>query len=181
MMRRRSALLGALAFGLSMLVPAAGSAAGTRTFELHMEVPNVAQAPNGDQVAVTGEGVFQVHPKGVEASGGFTHTDSDGNVVATGTWQATKLRTYQSYGCGVVLGNELPANFCGGKLKMRVLLTPEGTSLQIKGTLTVFCIIGPNPPASHDDPSGEGVTLVVPGIANFNQIVSGMNVYIRTS
>jgi hypothetical protein len=176
MMRRRSALLGALASALSMLVPAAGSAAGTRTYELHMEVPNVAQAPNGDQVALTGEGVFQVHPKGVEASGGFTHTDSDGNLAATGTWQATKLRTYQSYG-GVVLGNELPADFCGGKMKMRVLLTPDGTSLQIKGTLTVFCIIGTNPPASHDDPSGEGVTLV----ANFNKIVSGMNVYIRTS
>jgi hypothetical protein len=181
MMRRPSAVLGALAFALFLLVPAASSAAETRTYEMLMEVPNVAQAPNGDQVAVTGEGMFQVHPKGVEASGEFTHTDSDGNVVAAGTWQATTLRTYQSYGCGVVLGNELPANFCGGKLKMRVLLTPDGTTLQIPGTLTVFCIIGPNPPASHDDPSGEGVTLVVPGIANFNKIVSGMNVYIQTS
>jgi hypothetical protein len=27
----------------------------------------------------------------------------------------------------------------------------------------------------------EGATAVVPGIANFNQIVSGMNVYIQTS
>jgi hypothetical protein len=148
---------------------------------LEMEAPNVSQASNGDQVAVTGEGEFQVHPKGVEASGRFTHTDSEGNVIATGTWQATKLLTYQSYGCGVVLGNPIPANFCGGKLKMRVGLMPEGTDLRIKGTLTVFCIIGPNPPASHDDPSGEGITLVVPGHANFNKIVSGMNVYVRLS
>ncbi len=56
---------------------------------------------------------------------------------------------------------------------------PEGTSLAVPGTLTVFCIIGPNPPNNHDDPTGEGIHLVVPGIANFNQIVSGMNVYIR--
>jgi hypothetical protein len=33
----------------------------------------------------------------------------------------------------------------------------------------------------EDDPSGEGVTLVVPGIVNFNKLVSGDNVYIQTS
>src|ERR671936_828880 len=66
-------------------------------------------------------------------------------------------------------------------LKMGVVLTPDGSDLQIPATLTVFCIIGPNPPNSHDDPSGEGITLVVPGILNFNKIVSGMNVYIQTS
>jgi hypothetical protein len=59
---------------------------------------------------------------------------------------------------------------------MRVLLTAGGATLP--GTLTIFCIIGPNPPNSHDDPSGEGISLVVPGVANFNSIVSGMNVYV---
>jgi hypothetical protein len=153
----------------------------THTFLLVMEVPNVAQAPNGDRVAITGEGEFQVHPKAVEAEGEFTHTDAAGTVIASGTWTATKLLAYQSYGCGVVEGDPLPPNFCGGKLKMRVVLTPEGTSLQIPAILTVFCIIGPNPPNSHDDESGEGITLVVPGINNFNKLVSGMNIYIQTS
>jgi hypothetical protein len=60
-----------------------------------------------------------------------------------------------------------------------VNLTPDGTTLQLKGVLTVFCIIGPQAPPTHDDPTGEGINLVVPGHANFNQIVSGMNVYIR--
>ena len=46
---------------------------------------------------------------------------------------------------------------------------------------TVFCIVGPNPPNSHDDPSGEGVHPDIPGIINFNKIVSGMNIYVRTS
>ena len=181
-MKKRSMLVVGFAFAVFMLVPAAGGAtSGTQTYELEMEVPNVAEAPNGDRVSVTGGGEFGIHPKFVEAEGEFTHTDSEGNLVAEGTWEATELLAYQSYGCGVVLGDEIPANFCGGKLKMRVLLTPEGTTLAIPAVLTVFCIIGPNPPTSHDDPSEEGVTLVVPGVINFNKIVGGMNVYIRTS
>src|SRR2546430_11823012 len=59
-------------------------------------------------------------------------------------------------------------------VKMGVTLTPGGTSLAVPGILTVFCIIGPDPPNSHDDPTGEGIHLVVPGIANFNEIVFGM-------
>ena len=180
-MKTRSILFLAFAAALALLPTGALADSATHTFVLEMEVPNVASAPNGDQVAVTGEGEFSVHPKSVEASGGFTHTDSEGNVVAAGTWTATELLTYQSYGCGVVLGNELPPDFCGGKLKMRVTLTPDGTELAIPAVLTVFCIIGPNPPASHDDPSGEGIKLVVPGFLNFNKLVSGMNVYIQTS
>jgi hypothetical protein len=178
---RSTFLLFVAAAALAVVPTTAVADSATHTYMLEMEVPNVSQAPNGDRVAVTGDGDFQVHPKGVEASGMFTHTDSEGNVLAMGTWTATKLLTYQSYGCGVVLGNEIPPNLCGGKLKMRVTLTPEGTELAIPARLTVFCIIGPNPPASHDDPSGEGITLVVPGIVNFNKIVSGMNVYIQTS
>jgi hypothetical protein len=153
----------------------------THTYLLEMEAPNVAQAPNGDQVAITGEGEFQVHPKSVQGEGRFTHTNAAGTVLATGTWSATKLVAYQSYGCGVVEGDPLPPDVCGGKVKMAVVLTPEGTSLEIPAILTVFCIIGPNPPNSHDDLSGEGITLVVPGIINFNTVVSGENVYIQTS
>jgi hypothetical protein len=171
----------AVACALFALPTTASGDSATHSFQLVMEVPNVSQAPNGDRVAITGEGEFQLHPKAVEAEGEFTHTDAAGTVLAAGTWTATKLLAYQSYGCGVVEGDPLPPNFCGGKLKMRVVLTPEGTSLQIPAILTVFCIIGPNPPNSHDDPSGEGITLLVPGVINFNKLVSGMNIYIQTS
>jgi hypothetical protein len=153
------------------------------TFQLHIEVPNVSQAANGDRVAVTGGGVFSVHPKSVTASGNFTHTNSQGTVIASGAWTATDLLSFEFYGCGVIesLGVTVPPDFCGGALKLGVVLTPAGTSLAIPGILTIFCIIGPQAPPPHDDPTGEGIHLVVPGIANFNEIVSGMNVYIRTS
>src|SRR5919201_4293652 len=104
-MRARFALFIAVGVAAFVLAPTSAFASSrTQTFELHMEAPNTAQAPNGDQVAITGEGEFSIHPKSVEAEGTFTHTDSEGNLVATGTWTATQLLTYQSYGCGVVSG-----------------------------------------------------------------------------
>ncbi|HEV8717498.1 MAG TPA: hypothetical protein VGX03_32340 [Candidatus Binatia bacterium] len=155
----------------------------TDSFELHLEVPNVSEAPNGDRIAVTGEAVFTVHPKSVSATGTFTHTDSQGNVLGEGTWVATQLLDYQTYGCGVLAATvpptPLPANLCGGALRMRVLLTAGGN--QFEGILAVFCIIGPNPPNSHDEFTEEGVSLNVIGVSDFNKIVTGANVFIRTS
>jgi hypothetical protein len=172
-MRIRAILVVTMTFTLALLAPAAAVASsGTQTYELHLEEPNMAMAPNGDTVALTGEGEFSVNPKSVEASGEFTHTFAAGGSV-TGTWTATELLEYQSYGCGVVFGDPIPANFCGGAAKLRVTLTVGTTSLP--GILTVFCVIGPNPPNS----ASEGITLVVPGVVNFNQVLGGDNVYVR--
>ncbi len=151
----------------------------TQTYELHMEVPQVSQAANGEMVSITGDGVFSVHPKTVGANGTFIHSDTQGNVLGSGTWVATQLLSFQPYGCGVVLGFPIPPNLCGGKLMLRVQLTSE--SGQFEGILSVFCIIGPNPPNSHDDESGEGARLDIIGVNNFNKIISGGNVYVKTN
>ena len=176
------AVLSLLAFGATPALADANNESAT--FQLHIEVPNVSEAPNGDRVAITGSGVFSVHSKSVTASGTFTHTDSNGNVIAAGTWTATQLLSFEFYGCGVLTFTDpdttLPPNFCGGALKLAVDLTPSGTTVTLQGVLTIFCIVGPQAPPTHGDPSGEGIALVVPGHANFNQIVSGMNIYIRT-
>ena len=174
-------LIVALAISTAFLfAPSAAVAnSATHTYLLVMEEPNLGTAANGDVVAITGEGQFSVHPKAVEAEGEFTHTDSNGNVLATGTWTATRLLKYQSYGCGEVFGTPIPPEFCGGAVKMRIALTPDGTSLSLRGILTVFCVIGPHPPHSIFGPFGEGVTLVVPGIQNFNHSAGGDNVYIQ--
>jgi hypothetical protein len=189
-MKRRVAVLAALASGVFLALPSAGAADPNNdsgTWDLHIEVPNVSEAPNGDRVAITGTGEFSVHPKSVEAEGEFIHTDSEGTVLITGTWEAVQLISFEFYGCGVVesLGVTLPPNFCGGVLKMRVLLTVETPAslagAQVEGILTIFCIVGPQAPTSHDELSEEGISLVVPGVLNFNKIVSGMNIYIQTS
>jgi hypothetical protein len=91
-------LLGLLLASCLFTPGAAFATPPTESFELHLEVPNVAEAPNGDRVAVTGEGMFTVHPKSVSAHGTFTHSDSQGNVLGEGTWVATQLLDYQTYG-----------------------------------------------------------------------------------
>lgn len=188
-MKKASVLVALLTLALSMLLPATALAdSATHTYQFLLEVPNVSEAPNGDRVAITGEGEISVHPKSVSGTGTFTHRTATGALVGAGTWRATELLNYQSYGCGVVHNfptpgatTPLPSNVCGGAIKMRIVATPTGTSLQIDAILTIFCIIGPNPPNSHDDPSGEGITLVVPGVTNFNKIIEGMNVFIQQS
>jgi hypothetical protein len=175
----RRLILLALAFAAAVvLVPTIAVAdSATHTYRLVMEGPNVGVAANGDEIAVTGGGGFSVNPNAVDAAGGFTHTDRSGNVRATGTWTATGLINYQSYGCGEVFGSPIPPDFCGGAVKMSVTLTPTGTSLQLPGTLTVFCVIGPHAPQSVLGPLTEGVTLNVPGIINFNHSAGGDNRY----
>jgi len=144
-----------------------------------MEAPNLGMAANGDHIAITGDGQFSAHPNSVEAAGRFTHTDSSGNVLGTGTWTATTLLNYQSYGCGEVFGTPIPPDLCGGAVKMNVTLTIDGTNASLPGMLTVFCVIGPHAPQSVLGPFTEGVTLDVPGIQNFNHSIGGDNVYIQ--
>src|SRR5262245_13958624 len=139
----RRLILLALAFtAAAVLLPTVAVADGaTHSYMLKMGEPNFGVAANGEQIAITGGGEFSVNPNAVAAQGNFTHTDSSGNVLATGTWTATGLINYQSYGCGEVFGTPIPPDLCGGAVRMSVTLTPNGTSLQLPGTLTVFCVI----------------------------------------
>jgi hypothetical protein len=180
-MRRLILLVLGLAAALVLVPTTAVADSTTHTYLLVMDVPNIGVAANGDRISITGEGEFSVHPKSGAAEGAFTHSTATGTVVASGTWEATELLEYQSYGCGEVLGDPLPDNFCGGVVKMRVTLMPAGTSLHLPGILTVICVIGPNPPNSINGPRSEGVTLDVPGVINFNHSAGGENIYIQTS
>ena len=141
------------------------------TYQLHMEAPQVAQAANGEMVSITGSGVYSVNPKTVSATGTFTSPSS-----GSGTWVATQLLDFQPYGCGIIFGTPIPPNLCGGKLILRVVLTDSTSGQQFAGILWVFCLIG-NPPPS----AGEGARLDIIGVNNFNKIVSGGNVYVKTS
>ena len=179
-MRRLMLVVLGLAAALVLMPTAAVADSATRTYMLEMEGPNFGTAPNGDVVTITGHADFSVNPKSAEGDGAFTHTSSSGAVLVQGTWMATELLDYQSYGCGIVFDIPLPPDFCGGKVKLRVMLTtPLG---QLPATVTVICIIGPNPPNSaFGDKRSEGAMLDVPGVINFNHTAGGDNVIIQTS
>lgn len=196
-MKRRTSYFAALAAAALLVVPAVTGAKpgpkqkgnATRSFVLVAEAPNVGVAADGDRVEVTCEsrmhacGTFQVHPKALPTppAGEFVHKDANGAVLAEGTWVATRLLSFHFYGCrfipaiGADLGDD---DLCGGAVKMRVQLSVDGGGT-LPGILTVFCIVGPKAPASHNSPPGEGVTLVIPGVANFNHTGGGENIFIR--
>src|SRR5215831_12002471 len=126
-MKRLMLLVPGLAAALVFVPSAAAADSAAHTYMLEMDAPNFGTAANGDMVTITGSADFSVNPKSAEGSGTFTHTASNGAVRGSGTWTATGLLDYQSYGCGVVLGTPIPPNLCGGKVKLRVTLTtPAG-------------------------------------------------------
>jgi hypothetical protein len=182
-MRRLMLFVLGLAAVLVLMPTAAVADSATHTYMLEMEGPNFGSAPNGDMVTITGHVHFSVNPKSAEGDGTFTHTASNGTVRGGGTWTANDLLDYQSYGCGIVHFPDgdviLPPNFCGGKVKVDVTLTTTHGTLP--ATMTVICIIGPNPPNSIDHGRGEGAMLDVPGVINFNHTAGGDNVIIQES
>ncbi|MGH3056804.1 MAG: hypothetical protein ACRDPP_01040 [Gaiellaceae bacterium] len=46
--------------------------------------------------------------------------------------------------------------------------------LSFDGLLTIYCLIGAPPPSAE-----ERIRLVVPGVLNFNDVVTGENIYIK--
>ena len=97
----------------------------TETYQLHMPVPQVAQAANGEQVRIMGSGLFSFNPKSTNVSGTYTSGAS-----GSGTWVATQLLSFVPYGCRSA-PNEA---FCGGKLMLRVLLTEDRKSTRLNSS-----------------------------------------------
>jgi hypothetical protein len=182
---RRLSLAVAVSGALVLAPGFASASSGSHSYQLVFGEANVGSAASGDTIHVTCEanggvcGTFSIHPKSIKASGEFEHFLPSGAMFAKGTWTATTLISFHAYGCGEVLGTPLPPNLCGGAVKFRATFsTPIG---ELPGIITVFCIVGPKAPGSHNQPSGEGVTVLVPGIVNFNHTVHGDNIFIKTS
>jgi hypothetical protein len=105
----------------------------------------------------------------------FVHKTAGGTTVGSGTWAATKLLTFQSYGNAVPQG--LPPTFFGGRVALNVLLTPTANpSVHLPAILQIECALGKVPPGSL-----EGVRLDVQDVINFNKTVPerGANLYIK--
>ncbi len=183
--------LGATVTGVSReMTASADSGAATLSYiifpagTLPVLPPNIAMAENGDTIEVSGAGTITLHPKSATGGGSLVHRAPDGTIVGTGTWEATKLLSYKSFGPVTPeqiaelasLGIELPEGSEGGRALIAVRVIPDDPSLgEFEGTLTVVCHLGDKIPASAE----EGVKLNVHDVLNFNKIVSGAMLFIR--
>ncbi len=133
--------------------------------------PDVSSAPNGDMVAVAGMGTFDIRSMTATGGGTFVHKMADGTIRASGTWEATKLLAFHSFGSGSAQG--LPSNFEGGLAFIQVTLKVHDTPV-FNAVLKVGCELG-NPPGGWH----EGIELTVLGAGiNFNEKVSGFTLFI---
>ena len=133
--------------------------------------PDIVGAPNGDTVAVAGQGTFDIRSMVATGDGTFVHKMADGTVRASGTWQATRLLAFHSFGSGSVQG--LPSNFVGGLALIQVTLKVHDQPV-FNAVLKIGCELGNPPGGIH-----EGVEQTVLGAGiNFNEKVSGSTLFI---
>jgi hypothetical protein len=131
--------------------------------------PDVAVADNGDMISVNGSGTFSIFPNSVTGGGMFMHKNATGTVLATGTWVATDLVSFVSYGNQVP---KFPPTFFGGRALIKVTLFVGSTAVHT-AILAITCDVG-SPPEGHH----EGITLNVQDAINFNKSVSGVTLFI---
>ena len=134
--------------------------------------PDVAEAANGDRIILTGTGTLTLHPKSATGGGTFTHTTAEGTVLATGTFTATELLSFESYGPSPLL----PPSLNSGQALIRVALVPDGSTTSIDGILRIECVL---PGGTFPGGKEEGINLLLPGLANFNHQISGATVFVR--
>lgn len=137
------------------LVPVAALGAGAQsdshgTFGWKVGVTTpfaTATAPDGSWISMRGTGMFTAGP-GSTASGGGWFRKSNGE---TGTWKATDLDSFVSYGPAVA--GFFIKGATGGEAKLRVSLS-NGED----GTLTIVCVVpGSSPPPSRM----EGIQVIL--------------------
>ncbi|TMD26346.1 MAG: hypothetical protein E6I94_10735 [Chloroflexi bacterium] len=126
-----------------------------------------ATASNGDVVTIVGTGSFSADGKWADGGGTFTHHVAATDATITGTWVATSLISFQSYGCGELEGSPVPPT-----------ATPDANpSVHLSGALTITCVVGTNVTPR----AVEGVRVNVYDVINFNKTVpeSGANIFIQ--
>jgi len=134
--------------------------------------PDVAVASNGDTIEISGEGTLSIHPKSVTGAGTFTHNFAGGGS-ATGTWTATELLSFKSYGPSPAT----PPTFEAGLAKIRVHLVADEGGMEADAILSVGCIL---PEVKVPGGLFEGARLNIQGLLNFNKDQLGATLFIRT-
>ena len=174
-MRKRFLLLG-LALGLlAFLLPAAWAQNAHGNHDTYLFLagvppvagPDLATAPNGSTLSLSGTGAFKGGPDKTASGGGsYMISDSAGNTVASGTWIVIGILGFVDYGNATPQG--LPATFHGGEAALAVNLSGIGN-----GVLILECVLG-SPPAGKE----EGIKLILGQGLNFTQSTGGQTLFI---
>jgi len=139
--------------------------------------PDLAAAPSGDTIQLSGSGTFSVHAKTASGGGEWTHLAPDGSSVGGGTWEATGLISFASYGSGSA--QDLPPETWGGKALLAVRLVVPEAGIEAPAMIWVTCTLGNKIPSS----ATEGIrVLAAPtpfGGINFNQEAGGLTVFLN--
>jgi hypothetical protein len=140
--------------------------------------PDVAGAPSGATLAMTGSGSLSPHGKWATGGGEWWFYAPDGSLIAEGTWEATGLISFHSYGSGAAQG--LPPELWGGRALVAIRFDVPAEGISVPGMLWIDCHLGDRIPGG----SIEGIrVLAAPtplGGLNFNREVSGLTVFVNT-
>lgn len=165
-----------LLVGLLPITAFAGSEGAEGNHETYhwvvtVSMPATAMAADGSTVTMKGNGMLKAGPNGFANGGGsFVMKNASGAPVASGTFSASDILGFVSYGTTTL--PQFPAGATGGEAKLRVTLT--GTSGVFTGVLTIICVVkGSNPPAGKD----EGITLVLGQGGDFTKEAGGNTVF----
>ena len=146
-------------------------APGVTVCELGVPCPDIATASNGDTIEISGEGTLSVHPNSVTGSGSFTHNFAGGGS-GSGTWTATQLRSFESYGSPPE-EEGLPPTWEAGKAVIRIHLVADG--MEADAILTVGCVL---PGVTVPEDAFEGSMLNIRHGPNFNHPDLGATLFI---
>jgi hypothetical protein len=165
--------------------------------------PAVAQAGDGDTIAITGAGTLNAGDKSVTGAGSFIEKTSAGAINATGIWTATGLASFQPYGVAPFallrdypqlrtarlfsMGRPMMSGFmtgpmaglmgsplaAGGVAVIRIHLIPDAGVPQ-DAILRVNCAKGKVP----EDDQTDGVKLAITGGPSFDVQVTGRTVFL---
>lgn len=178
---RRIAVTLALVFSVAAIGAAGGGSATSKSsFDVFVE-PSISAASNGLTIETELEGSFDVATKTASGEGSYA-VMAGATVLETGTFELTRLISFQFYGCGEVTTPDgpvsLPPNFCGGRVTFAVRGT-SSTGEQATGLYEVNCQI--HDPGGQAPPgTSEGVKVNARGV-NFNKHVTGDNLFVMTS
>ena len=135
------------AIALTSTPAIAADAHGNHEAYVWVVAGDTAVAPDGSTIFIKGHGTLEAGPGG-SATGGGTFSIDGG---PTGTWSATSVEGFVSYGTSLPGSPLPPPPATGGMAKLRVSFS-NGQD----GVLTIFCVIGSPPPSV-----GEGIHLIL--------------------